>query len=174
MIYKALVVFVAAFFFFGCQPNSSVDNGLLGVWQIQKIENKISSGSSVNSDPQPSLAIFTQSHYSLIWMPGTTGMRAFKQRWSPTDEEKIRRYGEIIVNSGTYTLTESTLTAHPVVSRIPEFMGGGRMLYEYHVEGDTLWLTTLDEHSYDGKQSPWAAAGTRTTLELAKVGELWR
>jgi hypothetical protein len=169
MIHNFLWVLIVTFFLLGCLPNSSMDNALLGVWQIQKIETKTLNGSSVNSDPQPSLAIFTESHYSLVWMPGATGMRAFKQRWMPTDEEKIQRYGEIVVNAGTYTLSGSTLTAHPVVSRVPAFMGGGKMLYEYPVEGDTLWLTTLDEYSYDGKQSPWAAAGTRTTLTLNRA-----
>lgn len=159
---------------FGCRSTPSLDNSLLGVWQVRVIENTTSGDSSINRNPQPSLAIFTQSHYSLIWMPGTTGMRAFKQRWLPTDEEKIQRYGEIVVNSGTYTQTESTITAQPVVSRVPEFMGGGRLVYEYRVEGDTLSLTSLDEYSYDGIQAPWAAVGDRVTLTLTRVGELQR
>ena len=154
---------------FGCRPAPSPENGLLGVWEIQVIENIASSSSSINNSPQPSLAIFTRSHYSLIWMPGTTGMRAFKQRWLPTDEEKIQRYGEIVVNSGKYTQTESTITAQPVVSRVPEFMGGGRLSYEYRVEGDTLSLTSLDEYSYDGIQAPWAAAGNRVKLTLTRL-----
>ena len=63
-------------------------NPSVGVWQIQLIENITASGSSINNSPQPSLAIFTGSHYSLIWMPGTTWMRAFKQRWLPTDKKR--------------------------------------------------------------------------------------
>ncbi len=77
---------------------------------------------------------------SLVWMPGTTSIRAFEQQWFPTDAEKIQRYSEIVVNSGTYTTeTESSITLRPVVSRVPEFMGGGTMSAEYRVEGDTLW-----------------------------------
>lgn len=143
MTNKVVLASLIAVCSFGCRPAPSPENGLLGVWEIQVIENIASSSSSINNSPQPSLAIFTRSHYSLIWMPGTTGMRAFKQRWLPTDEEKIQRYGEIVVNSGKYTQTESTITAQPVVSRVPEFMGGGRLSYEYRVEGDTLSLAAL-------------------------------
>ena len=169
---KVMVASLIAVCSFGCGLATSPDDALLGVWQIRAIENLGSGGSSVNDNPQPSLAIFTPSHYSLVWMPGTTGMRAFAQRWFPTDAEKIQRYGEIVVNSGTYTATESTITAYPVVSRVPEFMGGGRLVYEYSIAGDTLLLTTLDEYSYDGVQAPWAAAGNRVKLTLTKVEDL--
>jgi hypothetical protein len=101
-------------------------------------------------------------------------MRAFKERWFPTDEEMIQRYGEIVVNSGTYRQADSTITARPVVSRVPEFMDGGTLLYEYRVLGDTLWLTSLDEYSYDGVQAPWAVAGNHVTLTLTRVGVLQR
>lgn len=164
-----LVVLVAVTF--ACRAASNPENALLGVWQIQTIEN-IPGDGSMNNSPLPSLAIFTRSHYSLVWMPGAKAMREFKQRWLPTDEEKIQRYGEIVVNSGTYTQTESTITARPVVSRVPEFMGGGRMLYSYHVDGHTLLLTSMDEYSYDGIQAPWAVAGDRVKLTLKKVAEL--
>jgi hypothetical protein len=156
----------------GCRPAASPETRLVGVWQIQVIENITASGSSINNSPQPSLAIFTGSHYSLIWMPGATGMRAFKQRWLPTDEEKIQRYGEIVANAGTHTQTDSTITLRPAVSRVPEFMAGGRLLYEYRVQGDTLILTSLDEYSYDGIQAPSAAAGNRVKLTLKRIGDL--
>ena len=119
---KAVLASLMAICCVGCWAAPSPETRLLGVWQIQVIENITASGSSINNSPQPSLAIFTASHYSLIWMPGTTGMRAFKQRWLPTDEEKIQRYGEIVANAGTHTPSDSTITLQPAVSRVPEFM----------------------------------------------------
>ena len=169
---KAVLASLMAICCVGCWAAPSPETRLLGVWQIQVIENITASGSSINNSPQPSLAIFTASHYSLIWMPGTTGMRAFKQRWLPTDEEKIQRYGEIVANAGTHTPSDSTITLQPVVSRVPEFMAGGRLLYEYRVQGDTLILTSLDEYSYDGIQAPSAAAGNRVKLTLKRIGDL--
>lgn len=172
MTEKVLIAVLLGLCSAGCWTSPSAEHALLGVWQIQKIESTGSAGTSINENPLPSLAVFTRSHYSLAWMPGTTGMRGFNERWVPTDEEMIQRYGEIIVNSGTYTRTDSEITARPVVSRVPEFMGGGRMVYEYRVDGDTLWLTSLDEYSFDGIQAPWAAAGSRKTLTLKKVEDL--
>jgi hypothetical protein len=51
-------------------------------------------------------------------------------------------------------------------------MGGGTLLYEYSVVGDTLNLTSLDEYSFDGIQAPWAASGSRVRLSLTRVEEL--
>ncbi len=112
------VGFIAILCSLGCQ---TAENPLLGVWQVQVIENRSGDSSTENSSPLPSLAIFTPTHYSFTWMPGVSAMRSFKEPWSPTAEEKIQRYGEIIVNSGAYTLAASTLTLRPLVSRIPEF-----------------------------------------------------
>jgi hypothetical protein len=156
--------------FTGCSKVSEAESSLIGVWQVEEIEFISPSDTSTNPNPQPSQAVFTTSHYSLVWMPGTTGMRAFQQRWVPTDAEMIQRYGEIVVNSGVYTVeSDSLLTLRPVISRVPEFMDGGRLQYGYRLVGDTLWLTSLDEYSFDGVQAPWAAAGNRVALKLIRV-----
>jgi hypothetical protein len=134
------------------------------------LDTKTAAGTTVNPSPHPGQAIFTRSHYSLTWIPGETNMREFQQRWVPTDAEKIRRYGEIVVNSGSYEFDhDSLIVLHPLVSRVPEFMGGGRLIYAHRVSGDTLWLVSLDEYSRDGVQAPWAAAGTHVTLTLVRV-----
>ena len=141
---------------------------LEGVWEVAAITR----AASTNENPEPSQAIFTASHYSLLYIRVDSSLRAFEQRWTPTDAEKVRRYGEIVLNAGSYVVTdESTITLHPTVSRIPEFMGGGRAFYEYRLDGDTLWLTSMDEYSFDGVQAPWAAAGDQVTLRLQKVSE---
>ena len=78
-----------------------------------------------------------------------------------------------MVNSGTYELAgDSLITLRPVVSRVPGFMGGGTLLYEFRVVGDTLNLTSLDEYSFDGIQAPWAASGSGVKLSLTKVEDL--
>ena len=142
--------------------------GLSGVWEVDAITR----AGSTDADPEPSQAIFTTSHYSLLWIYPDSSMRAFEQRWTPSDAEKIRRYGEIVVNAGSYELTDdSTMTLLPAISRVPEFMGGGRLIYDFRLKGDTLWLTSLDEYSFDGVQAPWAASGTRLTLRLKRVAE---
>lgn len=144
--------------------------GLMGVWAIHQIDY---ADGTINADPEPSQAIFTAQNYSLLWIYPSTSLRSFEERWTPTDAEKIQRYGEIVVNSGTYELAgDSLIELRPVVSRVPGFMGGGTLLYEYSVVGDTLNLTSLDEYSYDGIQAPWAATGERVKLSLTRVEDL--
>ncbi|MDD9895081.1 MAG: hypothetical protein OXU24_04740, partial [Gammaproteobacteria bacterium] len=122
-----------------------------------------------NSSPLPRQAIFTPSHYRLIWMPGETAMREFTTRWVPTEEEMSKRYGEIVVNSGTYTIDGESLVLRPTVSRVPEFMDGGALYYEYAIEDDRLFLSSYDEYSYDGVQTPRVAQGNTVKLILEKV-----
>ena len=159
----------AAFCIAACVRAPDADH-LVGVWQVRRLETKTSGGIAVNATPHPGQAIFTRSHYSLTWIPGETNMLEFQQRWVPTDAEKIRRYGEIVVNAGSYEFDhDSLIVLRPLISRVPEFMGGGRLIYAYRVNGDTLTLVSLDEYSRDGVQAPWAAAGTRVTLTLIRV-----
>ncbi|NIM49123.1 MAG: hypothetical protein GTO22_07660 [Gemmatimonadales bacterium] len=155
----------------GCQQPRPVCGDLEGAWQITSIREEGPADTSSNLDPQPSVIIFTPSHYSMVWIPGSTATQAFAERWNPTDDEKIARYGEIVVNAGWYELTDSTLTTHPLVARVPEFMGGS-LLYRYQLVGDTLILTTLDEYSYDSVQAPWVGAGTQVTLVLTCIDDI--
>jgi len=157
----------------GCQSTPTTEHDILGVWQIKQIELKSKTDFSINENPLPSQTIFTHSHYSLVWIPGTDGMRRFQKQWFPTDAEKIQRYDEIVVNAGTYTKTDSIIILKPAISRVPEFMGGGKLLYEYHIKEDTLWLTAIDEYSYDGVQAPWAAVGNRISLKMVRMEELF-
>ena len=141
--------------------------GIVGVWQIKEITNQDVSEPLVN-DSLPSLFIFTPHHYSMVWVQSEEPQRAFVECWKPTDIEKIKRYDSIVVNSGTYEIKESYLTAYPIVARVPEFMGG-RLICEFQVEEDTLKLKLLDEYTYDGVQAPCVTSGSGLILTLARI-----
>ena len=130
---------------------------VIGVWQVKEVARQ--GGSDPLSDkPLPSIIIFTPRHYSMVWVFDTEPPRSFAERWTPTDAEKIERFDSLVVNSGTYEVEGNRLTAHPIVARIPEFVGG-KLICEYHVENDTMQLKFIDEYSYDGVQAPWVATG---------------
>lgn len=130
---------------------------IAGVWQVKEITRQGSSA-PVTVKSVPSLVIFARSHYSMVWVFGAEDQKVFAKRWQPTDAEKIRRFDSLVVNSGTYELEGNTLIAHPVVARIPDFVGG-KLVCEYHIEKDTMTLKFLDEYSFDGVQAPWVASG---------------
>lgn len=81
----------------------------------------------------------------------------------PTDEEKIARFNSLIVNAGSYSIEGSTLTAHPVVARMPDFVGG-KLICDIRVDKDTMWLKFVDEYSFDGVQAPWVKDGGLTLI----------
>ncbi len=157
----------------GCQQPTSVPNDLNGAWQIRTRKVETATDTTVDQYRQPSLLIFADRYYSLVRTLGDTSMRAFAERWSPTDEEKVARFDEMLVNAGQYDIEGETITARPIISRFPEFMGGV-ITYRYTIEGDTLTLTALDEYSFDGAQAPWAAAGIHTTLKFTRAGSIPR
>jgi hypothetical protein len=129
-------------------------NSIEGVWRVSDISREYNDQSI--SDPLPSQIIFTNSHYSMVWMPIKEAIPAFETRWQPTDEEKLQRFVEIVVNSGTYSLSGSDLRIKPVVARFAEFIGG---YIDYRVTwvGDDLILTLIDEVTFDGVRAPWVA-----------------
>lgn len=140
-------------------PNSQQKEAkdVVGIWQVKEIARQGGSG-PIAGKPLPSIFIFTPRHYSMVWVFGAETQRSFTERWNPTDAEKIERFNSLVVNSGTYEIKESTLIAHPVVARIPDFMGG-KLICEYHIENDMMRLKFIDEYSFDGVQAPWVASG---------------
>ncbi len=150
-----------------CWTSSHAQRSIEGVWQVSRIDREYSLDSIAS--PLPSQIIFTKSHYSIVWMPGSKAMRAFDKRWEPTEEEKLRRYEEIVVNTGSYTIDGDQLKIEPVVSRVPEFMGGF-IIYEYRWSADKLVLTFIDEETFDGVTAPWVETrGGREHLTLVRV-----
>jgi hypothetical protein len=135
---------------------------ILGVWQVREIARQDLARSHVEY-PLPSIFIFTEHHYSMMWLPSVESQKPFAQRWDPSDQEKIERFNSLIVNAGTYEIEEATLTAHPVVARIPDFVGG-KLVCEYRIENGTMWLKFLDEYSFDGVQAPWVKDGGLTLI----------
>ena len=84
-----------------------------------------------------------------------------------TDEEKAAAFSSIIVNSGTYTLSDSLLTTFPTVAKTPEFIGG-RATSAWRVSGDTLRLDMTDCLSSGGVRDPGVGV-VRIPLTLVRV-----
>ena len=150
-------------------PRLLADNSFEGVWEISKIVRDY--GAASNTDPLPSLMIFTSSHYSFVWLPGQTAIEAFETRWQPTDQEKRQRFGELVVNTGSYEARDQKLRVTPTIARMPEFMGG-LMVYGYEWSGENLVLTLLEEYTFDGISAPWVEeSGGKMHLTLSRIAD---
>ena len=147
--------------------NQKEAENVVGVWQIKDIGRQNVKG-PLTDKTFPNIFIFTPNHYSMVWVFGENAGRAFTERWKPTDAEKIERFDSMVVNAGTYEISGSTLTAHPVVARIPDFIGG-KLICDFHVDKDTMQLRFIDEYSFDGMQAPWVKSGG-LVLTLVRAG----
>jgi hypothetical protein len=166
---KNFILWIAALlFFFQCgSTTNSTSNPITGVWEITRITRITAEGRFVNDHPQPGLFIFAGTHYSMAWTPTGEMRKSSQKTWFPTDAEKLNCFNSIIVNSGTFTVTDSILTTVPLVAKTPEFVGG-TATYQYHVTGDTLQMTIQDIHSADGVQDPGIGYYT-TQLKLKRL-----
>ena len=142
-------------------------DSLEGVWRITEIKVVNADGETLNSQPQPGFYIFTSGHYSAIWTPGTKPRVPFADVWQAIDEEKVAAYDTIIVNTGTYELTESMLVTHPLLAKVPGF-AGGKASYKYRLDGDNLWLEDVDISSRTGVRLP-NLDEEKTHLKLVRV-----
>src|SRR6267142_4030788 len=128
---------------------------LEGAWKVAEI---VVTGPDAftTPNPHPGLFIFTRTHYSVLLVPGKQPRALFKAE-TPTTAEKIAAFDSLAANTGTYEISDSTLTVRPMVAKIPNCMGGAFMKYQFRLEGNTLVLT---QKIHRHKLSDWSATGT--------------
>ncbi len=133
-------------------PGSRSD--IVGVWRVAEVRTVTADTESINSDPLPGLYIFTDGYYSAVWSTSDKPRQMYADRWQPTAAEKIAAYDSIVVNAGTYELSQSELITRPQLARVPGF-GGGRAVWNYRIDGDTLYLEMIEEFTKDGTRAKW-------------------
>jgi len=133
-------------------PQKRIAGPLEGVWREAEIVVTGRDASAIQN-PQPSLYIFTPTHYAMSGVL-VDHPRTLYKTIDPTKEEKIAAYDSFWSNAGTYEVTGDTVTIRPIIARVPNFMSGGFLKYEFRLDGDTLWLTgnSTDEYWRIGEQ----------------------
>ena len=132
------------------EPSAPV-NPLYGVWSMTAMTP---GGGGATIDPsQPGLFIFTEGYYSAVYSLGADPRPLSAAGFNPTSEEKAAQYDTIIVNTGTYEASGSTITFRPMVAKSPEFIGGHSTM-DYQINGDTLTLSVTSTVAADGASPP--------------------
>ncbi len=87
--------------------------GITGAWEFTR------------EDPshQRGLLIFTETHYSMMFVRGTTPRATYPENRTMTDAETLAAYRSITANSGSYRLKGDQLTVKAYVSNDPDYMG---------------------------------------------------
>ncbi len=127
-------------------PLSSLQaqSALEGAWKMEEVTINEGPNAGTNTNPQPSLFIFTKQHYNIMYVRGTEPRPLLEEgssRTTITQAEMRATFVPFVANSGTYELNGSTLTTNPNVALWPNFMSGGTGTFDYRVEGNSLWLT---------------------------------
>lgn len=132
----ALLLTIAAF----AQPATAQDSPLVGAWITMAWDGAA-------GEPQPGLLIFTETNYSMMFVPPGV----VREEWeteTPTDGEVLAAFNSLIANSGRYTWTGDEFTTEAYVALNPNYMadwGENYMTYHFSVDGDILTVTWPDD-----------------------------
>ena len=118
---------------------AGLGSGIQGAWSIADYK----SANGTSSTNPPGLFLFSSTRYSIIYSNQASARPTFADADAPTDPEKLSAFDTFIANSGSYELVGDTLTVHPVISKNPNYMGGGEDRFAVRISGDTLWLTNI-------------------------------
>ncbi len=132
------------------EPEAPV-NPLQGVWSTTASDP--GDGSPVIDPSQPGLYIFVEGYYSAVYAPGAEPRVPSEIPFQPTPEEMVAQHESIIVNTGTYEISGSTVTFRPIIAKSPGFVGG-HSTSEFRIDGDTLTLTIQTVVAADGSSAP--------------------
>jgi hypothetical protein len=112
-------------------------NPLVGVWRVAEIE---APQGETNSNPQPTLYLFTARHYSHVSVTSTTPRPNYTGP-DVTDTQRVEMWQPFSATAGTYEVRGNEFTIRPIVAKNPGFMtGGGLFTFELTREGQDVWI----------------------------------
>jgi len=131
------------------QVANAQDVDLQGAWLVTSITS--SSGEEIEA--QPGLYIFTGTHYSIMFVPGSESRGQYVGE-SPTEADRLTAYNSFVANSGRYDVTGDQLTLRAYVAKDPNYMAAfpdNQATATVHIAGgDTLHLTYTGEFFISG------------------------
>jgi hypothetical protein len=139
---------------------------LRGAWRVRSMHLITAERDTIEMKVNESLVVFADGYYSISYCFGKDRPATYAERWRPSDEEKLARFGRLIVNSGSYRLAGGVIDATPLFALAPEFVDG-RAVFSYRFVKDVLELTWERSIAYDGLDYP--SAGTVTLLRLTRI-----
>jgi hypothetical protein len=153
------VVIVATFIAVSAVARAEVP--IAGVWKITELASREPGAKwEVRAVPRLSQYIFTEQHYSYMYVPGAEPRPLFAgDPNSPTDAEKAKAYSTLVAATGTYTLSGRTLTLNAIVHKNPNEMVGKPLSYTIDLDGEVLRMVTVDPPFLPGRE--WRTVLTR-------------
>jgi hypothetical protein len=134
---------------------------LRGVWKITELASR-APGAEWQARPTPYLSqfIFTDTHYSYMYVPGPGPRKRFAgDPNKPTDAEKVEAYNSLVAATGSYSLSGHTLTMIALVHKNPNEMTGEALTYNVALDGGTIRMVIANPPFLPG--SEWRMVLTR-------------
>ncbi len=123
----------------GCTGVSHPDPGIRGVWHVVERSFTTPDTSWAVSDPQPGQYFFGETHFSVQEIRESGSRALFGEH--TTDLERLAAFDVFHAYSGTYEVTDSTLTIVPTLAKSPNSMDGRSYSYDYATDGNRLTIT---------------------------------
>jgi hypothetical protein len=127
----------------------STPPALQGVWQTTEITIGGATPRTITvGEPRPYFTILTAKHYSRTEIQADAPRPVIADISKATADELRTIWGPVVAEAGTYDVSGTTVTMHPLASKSPAAMAAGAFIvYTYKVDGNTLWLTQVRNQS---------------------------
>jgi hypothetical protein len=132
-----------------------------GVWKVAELASRAPGAEwEVRTTPYLSQYIFSETHYSYMYVPGAGPRKLFAgDPNKPTDAEKVEAYNSLVAATGAYRFSGRTLTLYALTHKNPNEMGGKPLTYTIEVEGNTLRMVIANPPFLPGLE--WRTMLTR-------------
>jgi hypothetical protein len=135
--------------------------GIEGVWSLTEVTTT-GEKAATRQATQPSLYLFTKSHYSIIYVSSADARPEIDSSKASADELRSVFVSGFVANAGTYEVKGGKLTLHPMVAKSPGVMKSGNWsTMAVTMSGDMV--TLVSEATQDGP------AKNPTTFKLKRV-----
>jgi hypothetical protein len=134
--------------------------GIRGAWRVTEITTA-GPNATTNSNPLPSLYLFTDGHYTLVQEDGTTPRRS-RPSAEDSSQQNLMEAMRFSAQGGTYEISGNELVMRRIVALAASNMVPGNFRRNtFRIAGDTLWLTTVATQT--------GPSPVRTTMKLRRV-----
>ena len=146
-------------------PPSAAGNSsnIIGAWHVIELAVRTPGGDwQIRPQPQGGLYVFSERHYSYVYVPGGRVRPRFANPNGPTELEKAAAYDTFIAGAGTYSFDGVTLDLKADLRKNPSEMTGEVWRWKVDaVTSDTLRFVFENPPFLPGRD--W-----RTTLARAR------
>lgn len=134
---------------------------IMGVWQITS-QTTTGEGGKTRTTMQPSLYIFTKSHYSVIRVTSEAARAEIDPSTATADELRNVFVDSFVANGGKYDYKRGKLWIWPAVAKNPSYMRpASNATFKITIRGNTMTMTDDESQGYP--------VANPTTLTLKRI-----